>query len=102
MATTKSHPGKRASVRNSSGTSMWSVRFVHKVSPRDSDRMAPVRIPDGAWSDTRKLGAALRAVGVLGKGARVKSFRAEGDSVAVFPAMPGLTTYWHSIILKHV
>lgn len=90
------------SVSNSSGTSMWSVSFIHKVSPRDSDRMAPVRIHDNAWSDSRKLGAALREVGVLDKGARVRTFRVEGDSVVAFPTMPGLTTYWHAIILTHV
>ena len=60
---------------------------------------APVRIPDGAFSDTRKLGAALRAVGALPKGDRIKSFRVEGDSVVAFHMN---TSPWHAIILKRV
>jgi hypothetical protein len=64
--------------------------------------MGPVSIPDGAFSNRNTLGAALRKSGVMMRGARVNHFRVEGDKVIVFPSVPGLTTYWHSIILTHV
>lgn len=79
----------------------WMVRYVHKISPRDSDVKGPVTIPAGAFADRKKLGAALRKAGVLDPGAQVRNFRTEGDKVVVFPSMPGMTTYWHSIILTH-
>lgn len=75
------------------------VRFIHKINPRAGDVMESVSIPDNAFSDRLKLGAALRKAGVLDPGARVRTFRVEGNRVVVFPTMPGLTTYWHSIIL---
>jgi len=77
----------------------FSVKYVHKVSPSDNDVGPDVVIPGGAFSDSRKLGQALRTLGVLARGARVRSFRAEGDKVVVFPSMPGLTTYWHAVVL---
>jgi hypothetical protein len=87
-------------VRESSGD-QWMVRYVHKISPSDKDTMGPVTIPNGAFSDSKSLGAALRRAKVLGSGAQVRSFRVEGDKVVVFPSMPGMTTYWHSVVLTH-
>jgi hypothetical protein len=81
--------------------SEWMVRYVHKISPSPKDVAGPVIIPDSAFADSKKLGAALRKAGVLAAGARVRHFRTEGDKVVVFPTMPGSTTYWHSIILTH-
>lgn len=83
------------------GSDEWMVRFVHKISPSDKDVMGPVHIPASAFSDRKTLGVALRKVKVLGAGGSIRSFRTEGDKVVVFPTMPGLTTYWHAIILTH-
>lgn len=76
-----------------------SVRYVHKISPRDSDTHPDVEINANAFSNRNTLAKALRKTGVLDAGARVRNFRVEGDKVVVFPTMPGLTTYWHSVIL---
>ena len=96
---------RHAAVRDSrvreDGGDQWMVRYVHKISPSDRDTMGPVTIPNNAFSDSKTLGTALRRAKVLGSGAKVRSFRTEGDKVVVFPSMPGLTTYWHSIILTH-
>jgi len=86
---------------HSEGGDMWMVRYIHKISPSDKDVMGPVHIPGGAFSDRKKLGAALRKVKVMMTGASIRSFRTEGNRVVVFPIAPGLTTYWHSIILTH-
>ena len=75
----------------------YSVRFVHKISPRDTDTAA-VDLPDGAFSDRNTLGKALRAANVLSSGHRVRTFRVEGDRVIAFPS--GSCNVWHSIILQ--
>jgi len=72
------------------------VRFVHKISPRDTDVGSnPIEISDGAFSDRKVLARALRTAKVLAPGERLHSFRAEGDYVVAFPSR-GI---WHSIIL---
>ncbi len=76
----------------------YHVRFVHKITPRDTDVMQAT-LPDGAFSDRKALGKALRDAKVMHKGCRVEGFRVEGNRIVVFPICPGLTTYWHSIIL---
>lgn len=78
---------------------IYSVRYVHKISPSSKDTGPDVVIPDGAFSNKNTLARALRNVKVLGAGARIRTFRVEGNQVIVFPMMPGLTTYWHSVIL---
>lgn len=70
------------------------VRFVHKISPRDTDTTS-VALPDGAFADRKTLGAALRAAGVLCAGERIGSFRVEGPRVVAFP----VGTIWHSLII---
>jgi hypothetical protein len=87
--------------RGRSSGDLWMVRYVHKISPSEKDVMGPVHIPGGAFADRKTLGAALRKVKVLDAGASVRSFRTEGNKVVVFPSMPGLTTYWHAIVLTH-
>ncbi len=77
----------------------YSVRYVHKIAPRDTDTGPDVTLHDGAPSDRKTLGKALRAAGVLSSGARVREYRAEGDKLIVFPIMPGMTTYWHAVVL---
>jgi hypothetical protein len=79
--------------------SRYSVRYVHKVSPSDADTRDDVEIRDGAFSDRKTLGKALRDAGVMMSGCRVSQFRVEGDKVVVFPICPGLSTYWHAIVL---
>jgi hypothetical protein len=86
---------------HSEGGDTWMVRYVHKISPSDKDVMGPVHIPGGAFSDRKKLGAALRKAKVMMAGTSIRSFRTEGNRVIVFPSAPGMTTYWHSIILTH-
>lgn len=87
--------------RNSgSGDHVWSVRYVHKISPRATDTGKDVIIPGSAFSDRKKLNRALLDLGVLDKGARIRSYRVEGDEVIIFPMMPGMTTYWHAVVLK--
>lgn len=76
-----------------------SVRYVHKISPSAKDVHPDVEINADAFSNSKTLAKALRKAGVLGTGARIRNFRVEGDKVVVFPTMPGLTTYWHSVIL---
>jgi hypothetical protein len=75
----------------------YRVRFIHRVSPRDTD-VRDVQIPDGAFADRNALGAALRAAGVLNSGHRVRSFRTEGDKVIAFPS--GACNIWQSIIIE--
>ncbi|KKL10220.1 hypothetical protein LCGC14_2558000 [marine sediment metagenome] len=81
------------------GSRSYMARYVHQISPRDTDVGGPFCIPDGAWSDRKTLGAALRKAGVLDIGARVRNFQTKDEDVTVFPSMPGMTTYWHSVIL---
>jgi len=76
-----------------------SVRYVHKISPSAKDVHPDVTLPSGAFSNRNTLAKALRRAGVLTSGARIRSFRVEGDKVIAFPTVPGMTTYWHSVIL---
>jgi hypothetical protein len=75
----------------------WHVRFVHRISPRETD-VVRIEIADGAFSNRNTLGAALRKGRCLGKGERVMGFRTEADKVVAFPAGGSV---WHSIILTH-
>lgn len=79
-------------------TRFYHVRYVHKISPRDSD-VGRVALPDSAFSNKNTLASAMRKAGILIKGGYLRSFRTEGNRVVTFPVCPGLTTYWHSIIL---
>ena len=84
------------------GSDWYAVKYVHKISPSDKDVGPDVALPSGAFSDSKKLGAALRKAGILAAGGRVNAFRAQGDKTIVFPSVPGLTTYWHAIVLTHL
>jgi hypothetical protein len=74
----------------------YHVRFIHKISPRDTDT-ASADLPDSAFSDRKTLGAALRKAQILPGGTRLFSYRTEGDKVIAFPC----GSIWHSIILTH-
>lgn len=77
----------------------YAVRYVHKVSPNAADTRDDVEIRDGAFSNRKTLGKALRDAGVMMSGCRVDTFRVEDNRVVVFPICPGLSTYWHAIVL---
>jgi hypothetical protein len=81
------------------GSQAYMVGYIHKISPSPQDVWGPVCLNDNAFSDGKTLGAALRKAHVLIPGGQVRQFRIEGDKVIVFPSAPGMTTYWHSIIL---
>jgi len=83
----------------------YHVRYVHKVSPRDTD-VDTVSLPDEAFRTPETLAKALRSAGKLAKGARIGTVRLEPGATAgepgrtvLFPVCPGLSTYWHAIIL---
>lgn len=71
------------------------VRYVHKISPRDTDK-AWVKLPGGAFSDSKTLARHLRSTGILSPGTRLRSFRVEGDKVVAFPDRG----VWHSLTLE--
>lgn len=75
----------------------YSVRYVHKISPKASDVHADVELSGNAFADRKALGAALRKAGVLSSGVQVESFRVEGEKTVVFPR----GCIWHSVILTH-
>lgn len=86
----------------------YSVRYVHKVAPSEKDVGPDVtldvdrlgRVAAFVVADRRQLGADLRRLGVLLPGARIREWRREATGrIVVFPALPGLSTYWHSVIL---
>ena len=77
----------------------FSVRYVHKISPRDTDTHADVIIAGNAFSNRNTLAAELRRLGVLIAGARIREMRIEGDKVVIFSTVSGMTIYWHSVIL---
>jgi hypothetical protein len=81
---------------------VYSVRYVHKISPRDTDVGPNIQLPDGCFSDRKLLGKSLRDRKIMMCCASVRTFRVEGDKVIVFPQCPGLTTYWHSIVLSRI
>lgn len=78
---------------------IYSVRYVHKVATSSHNPGGEVDISDNAFSNRNTLAKALRDNSVLVPGTRVREFRVEGDRVVVFPTLPGLSTYWHSVIL---
>lgn len=90
---------------------VYSVRYVHAISPSMKDTGGDIILPAGAFSNSRTLAKALRDRAVLLIGGTVKNFRVEGDKVIVFPGKNStggpsshgmLSSNWHSIILTHV
>lgn len=82
----------------------YTVEYIHPHAGTIKAPFGPTvcEIADGAFSDRNALAAALRAAGVLCKGARLTGFRAEGNRTIAFPRVPGLTTYWHSVTITPV
>lgn len=87
---------------------VYSVRYVHAISPSMKDTGGDIILPAGAFSNSSTLAKALRKADVLLSGGRIKNFRVEGEKVIVFPGKnstggPGsLSSNWHSIVLTHV
>jgi hypothetical protein len=77
----------------------YSVSFVHKIASLPTDVGPDVSLPPLPLENKRELGRILRDAGVLAPGARVQDVRSDGDRVMIFPTLPGVTTYWHSVIL---
>ena len=74
---------------------LYSSRYVHKISPRDADTGPTVELSLSDLDDRRKLGAALRRAGVSID--RVSTYRREGaDKVVVFPEKRSI---WHAVVL---
>lgn len=81
----------------------YAVRFIHKISPRDTDIGPQVTITDADLANAKTLAKSLRRQNALLGGARVREWRKEKDGrIVVFPTLPGMTTYWHSVILTPV
>lgn len=72
-----------------------SIRYVHKISPRDTDVCECNTIADSAFADRRTLAAALRARGILVSGTRLREMRVEADRVVCFPDRG----VWHSLVI---
>lgn len=82
---------------------LYNVRYVHKISPKPSDTAGHIFLEGKDLKDRSALGRKLRSLKILGSGGRIENYRVEKDGkVIAFPSMPGLTTYWHSIVLTPV
>jgi hypothetical protein len=79
---------------------LYQSRYIHKISPSPNDKGPVVILSDKDLASKTALGKALRKAGVLMSGGQVRQFRKEGDKVVAFPSVPGMTTYWHSIIME--
>jgi hypothetical protein len=91
--------------RRNSSTHTYAVSYVHQISPRQTEAGPEVDLSGSLFSDSGMyargfLTRALIEKGVLEKGARVASFRVEGDEIIVYPKTPGQTTYQHAVVLK--
>lgn len=81
----------------------FKTRYVHKIAPRETDKGPNVDLTESDLASNVHLAAKLRRAKVLDPGARVRSFRKNAQAeIVVFPTMPGLTTYWHSVILTPI
>lgn len=75
----------------------YTSRYVHKISPKDTDVGPRVGLLLSDLDDRKKLGKALREAGVSID--RVSSFRREGQGkVVVFPEKRSI---WHAVVLQH-
>jgi hypothetical protein len=72
------------------------TRYVHKISPKETDVGEAVDLAPADLTDRKKLAAALRRVGLLSAGEQIRDFRIEKEGrIVVFPK----ASIWHSIIL---
>jgi hypothetical protein len=86
----------------------YSVRYVHKIAPSPKDvghniEMLGQDLADRVRDrDLTGLAAILRNMEVMISGCRIREARVEDGKIIVFPVCPGLSTYWHSIILTPI
>jgi hypothetical protein len=73
----------------------YETRYVHKISPKDTDVGNPVDLSPKDLESKSALAAALRKSRILPAGGKINSFRIEQDRILVFPQ----ASIWHSIIL---
>lgn len=82
----------------------YSTRYIHKISPKDSDVGPDVTVSAALLGSlTRneaqlRLAKTLRAQGALERGRRLRNWRVDPEGrILAFPS--GFDTYWHCIIL---
>ena len=81
-------------------THSYQVQYVHKIAPRDSDRGPIVRLSKKQLASRPLLARALREQRALYSEGRIRSYHVESNGqIVVFPYVPGMTTYWHAILL---
>jgi hypothetical protein len=74
----------------------YSVRYVHNISPRDTDISPNVELDAESLETRGALGAALRRHAVLSTGEHIRAYRVEPSGrIVAFPR----ASIWHSIIL---
>jgi hypothetical protein len=71
------------------------TRYVHKISPQETDTGDPVELSPKDLVDKKSLAAALRRAKILLAGQGLTGYRIENDRVIAFPK----ASIWHSIIL---
>ncbi len=78
---------------------IYSVRYIHKISPRPTDTAPDIVITDEDIRNRKTLGKAFRDARLLNVGERLRFFRVEdeGDKIVAFP----MDSIWHSIILEN-
>ena len=79
----------------------YSTEYVHKISNARGRTLGPhVQLSPSDLHSTGALASALRKAKVLVQRGRIREMRREaGGRIVVFPTVPEMTTYWHSIIL---
>ena len=71
------------------------TRYVHKISPKDTDVGDAVDLSPTDLASKSALTKALRRSGALTSDGKIDDFRIEKDRVVVFPK----GSIWHSIVL---
>jgi hypothetical protein len=78
---------------------LFSVRYIHKISPQPGDVAEPIEVSLDQDINCRSLGKILRDSKILLSGERLNSCRLEDDGrIVAFPQK----SIWHSIILTPV
>jgi len=82
----------------------YMIRYIHKIHPRSDDLFPlgktphPVELSSKDEENKNSLAAALRKVGALRTGCRLKSIRRESGKIIAFPSSGS----WWSLILSPV
>lgn len=80
---------------------LYNIRYVHAIAPGPDDTEGPYEIRDGAFSNRTTLGRALREIGVLDRGRRLRTFRVEGDKTIAFPVSTlSNRSIWHAFVIE--